>query len=49
MSKDAIDIESLKCHFIKNDFHFLNQPKVLPCNNTACLTCIASKYNENTK
>lgn len=32
--------DSLRCNLIKNDSHFLNDPRILPCSSTACLECI---------
>lgn len=33
---------TLKCYLNENDVHFLIEPKILPCLNSACFECIKS-------
>ncbi len=38
----------LRCKLTENNIHFLNEPKLLPCQNAACLECIKTHLNTET-
>lgn len=43
LKKDyQLKFNSLRCHLNENDVHFLIDPKLLPCSNSACYECIKS-------
>lgn len=42
VDKESFEIrfKELRCRLDKDDEHFLSEPRVLPCANSACLECI---------
>lgn len=40
-----IKFKSLRCYLNEKDAHFLIDPKILPCSNSACLECIRSSLS----
>ena len=42
-----IRFRELRCRLDKDDEHFLCEPRVLPCANSACLECIKRLRDEN--
>ena len=38
--------ESLRCFLIKENNHFLRNPKFLPCSNLACAECINEIFSD---
>jgi len=44
-----LNFSDLRCNFKENSIHFLNEPKLLPCEKSACLECIKSGFDTNTR
>ncbi|RNA23422.1 hypothetical protein BpHYR1_052842 [Brachionus plicatilis] len=42
-----LKFQDLRCFLNKNDTHFLNEAKILPCSNRACLECIQKMTKES--
>ena len=42
------NFKQLRCLLNEENVHFLNQPKFLPCDNSACLDCIQQSLNNET-
>lgn len=45
--KNRSTYKSLRCCLIKENEHFLRNPKVLPCSNLACAECIKKIFSDN--